>query len=79
MADPCQVSDKNMSELKENTQRVIEVGAADLPLHCPMPDMMKWNAHPRVFLPIDRTGEALCPYCGTQYRLKAGEVIKGHH
>ncbi|MBB5192576.1 putative Zn-finger protein [Silvimonas terrae] len=68
-----------MSELKENTQRVIEVGAADLPLHCPMPDMMKWNAHPRVFLPIDRTGEALCPYCGTQYRLKAGEVISGHH
>ncbi|GGP25243.1 zinc-finger domain-containing protein [Silvimonas amylolytica] len=78
MADPRQVSDKNMSDLKENTQRVIEVGAADLPLHCPMPDMMKWNAHPRVFLPIDRTGEALCPYCGTQYRLKAGEVVKGH-
>ncbi|GAB7129504.1 zinc-finger domain-containing protein [Amantichitinum ursilacus] len=65
--------------LKDNTQREIEIVASDLPLHCPMPDMMKWNAHPRVFLPIEKTGEALCPYCGTRYRIKAGEVLKGHH
>ncbi len=67
-----------MSEqLKENTARVVEVSAKDLPLHCPMPDMVKWNSHPRVFLPVQKTGEALCPYCGTLYKLN-GPVGHGH-
>jgi uncharacterized Zn-finger protein len=57
---------------KVNTARQIEVGEDDLPLHCPMPDMVLWNAHPRVFLPIEKTGNALCPYCGTRYTLKGG-------
>lgn len=61
-----------------NTARQIEVTAADLPLHCPMPSMMLWNAHPRVFLPIEKTGESLCPYCGTRYVLK-GDGPSGHH
>ena len=56
----------------ENRERVIEVVAADLPLHCPMPSMLLWNAHPRVFLPVEKTGEALCPYCGTRYVYKGG-------
>ena len=66
-----------MSELVTNTQRHIEVTADDLPLHCPMPSMMLWNAHPRVYMPIDKTGEALCPYCGTKYVYK-GAPLKGH-
>ena len=44
-----------------NRQRHVEVTAADLPLHCPLPSQALWNAHPRVFLPIENTGEALCP------------------
>jgi uncharacterized Zn-finger protein len=60
-----------------NRQRRIEVTAADLPLHCPTPSQILWNAHPRVFLPIEKTGEALCPYCGTLYTLKDG-VRAGH-
>ena len=60
------------AEPQENRARAIEVTAADLPLHCPMPSMVLWNAHPRVFLPIESTGKALCPYCGTQYTLRAG-------
>ena len=67
-----------MSELKENKQRSIEVTASDLPLHCPMPDMLLWNAHPRVYLPIEAKGDALCPYCGTLYRLK-GKPSGAHH
>ncbi len=67
-----------MSELKENQQRSIEVSATDLPLHCPMPDMLLWNAHPRVYLPIEKTGEALCPYCGTLYKLKGGPCASHH-
>ena len=42
----------------------------DLPLSCPLPSASQWNAHPRVFLPIEKSGEATCPYCGTQYVLK---------
>jgi uncharacterized Zn-finger protein len=64
--------------LIDNTQKEIEVTAHDVPLHCPMPNMLKWNSHPRVFLDIAKTGTAQCPYCGTQYKLKEGEVIKGH-
>ncbi|MBL78606.1 MAG: hypothetical protein CMH70_00850 [Nitrosomonadaceae bacterium] len=57
-------------------QRRIEISAKDLPLHCPMPPMKIWNSHPRVFLPINETGKALCPYCGTLYILKDKESIK---
>jgi len=40
-----------------------------LPLACPMPGMSLWNSHPRVFLPIEKSGEAKCPYCGASYIL----------
>lgn len=62
----------------DNRERLIEVTAADLPLHCPMPAMLVWNSHPRVFLPIEASGDELCPYCGTRYRLKGGAVPSGH-
>ena len=55
----------------------IEVGASDLPLHCPTNQTPTWNLHPKVFLDIAHTGEAKCPYCGTSYRLKAGVKV-GH-
>ena len=67
-----------MAEPVTNSRRNIEVTAADLPLHCPMPSMMLWNAHPRVYLPIQKTGEALCPYCGTKYTLAGGPVREKH-
>ena len=35
-----------------------------------MPEMALWNSHPRVYLPIEKTGRALCPYCGAEYRLE---------
>lgn len=62
----------------ELNRRVIEVTAEDLPLHCPLPSMKLWNTHPRVFLPVASAGEALCPYCGTKYKL-VGDQPKGHH
>ena len=67
-----------MAEQTENTERLIEVTAADLPLHCPTPSMVLWNAHPRVYLPIQKTGEALCPYCGTRFILAGGAQAAGH-
>ena len=53
-----------------NDQRVYEVGRDALPLHCPLPGMSLWNSHPRVFLPIEATGKAKCPYCGAEFTLK---------
>jgi len=61
-----------------NNTREIEVSAKDLPLHCPTDAGALWCSHPRIFLDVAKTGAALCPYCGTQYRLKAGEVVKQH-
>ena len=55
-----------------NTQTYFEVTAADLPLHCPMDGSPLWSSHPRVFLPIEETGQAKCPYCGATYVLKGG-------
>jgi uncharacterized Zn-finger protein len=67
-----------VAEQSVNTARHIEVNAESLPLHCPTPAMLLWNAHPRVYLPIEKTGEALCPYCGTQYTLVGGPAKGGH-
>lgn len=60
-----------------NTLAVIEVTAKDLPLHCPTPAMTAWNSHPRVFLDVTQTGEAVCPYCGSTFHF-AGELPHGH-
>ena len=52
-----------------NTESRYEITRADLPLSCPMPDMAVWNSHPKVYLPVEETGEAKCPYCGAEFRL----------
>ncbi|HYC37610.1 MAG TPA: zinc-finger domain-containing protein [Usitatibacter sp.] len=61
----------------ELDRKFVEVSAADLPLHCPLPSQKLWNTHPRVFLPIDVQKECRCPYCGTLYKL-VGEAKAGH-
>ena len=50
--------------------RRYDVTSADLPLSCPMPNMRLWDAHPRVYLPIEATGHVVCPYCDAEYFLK---------
>jgi len=52
-----------------NARSEYHVTHADLPLSCPMPGMSLWNSHPRVYLPIEETGRAKCPYCGAVYIL----------
>ena len=56
-----------------NSQHRYQVRARDLPLSCPMPGMYLWNSHPKVFLSIETTGEAKCPYCGAEYHMMDGE------
>jgi uncharacterized Zn-finger protein len=48
----------------------IAVSREELPLSCPRPQDELWNMHPRVYLPIEKTGEATCPYCGKRYILE---------
>jgi uncharacterized Zn-finger protein len=61
-----------------DSHRIVDVTEADLPLHCPMPADALWCGHPRVFLPIEEKGEALCPYCGTLYKLQGWHGQSGH-
>ncbi len=51
------------------TDAVVELTAPDLPAYCPNPKMPLWSWHPRVFLDVVNESEAMCPYCGTRYRL----------
>ena len=58
------------SLIQSNAENKYTVTAAELPLHCPMDGMSLWNSHPRVFLSIEETGHAKCPYCGAEYTLE---------
>jgi uncharacterized Zn-finger protein len=51
------------------TKLLYEVTTADLPLSCPTKKMRVWDAHPRVYLPIEETGQVICPYCEAEYVL----------
>ena len=56
--------------IEPNAQNEYLVDAEDLPLACPMPQMQLWNSHPRVYLPIEATGWAKCPYCSAESTLQ---------
>jgi uncharacterized Zn-finger protein len=68
-----------------NMSNTVELLAQDLNgnggVYCPSTkaDMKLWNSHPKVYLDVASTGVAKCPYCGTEYKLKAGEHVGGHH
>jgi uncharacterized Zn-finger protein len=77
MPDQASVSPAPASEgapasalIQPNAQNQYEVTPEDLPLSCPMPQMYLWNSHPRVYLPIETTGWAKCPYCSAEYTLR---------
>ena len=63
------------------SDQVVEVLAKDVQgggvVFCPNPKMAQWSTHPKVYVNLSHDGEGRCPYCGTVYRLKAGETL-GH-
>ena len=65
MADPQTHDRKDL--IQPNAEHRYQVTKADLPLSCPMPGMYLWNSHPKVYLPIHKTGEEKCPYCGAEF------------
>ena len=62
-------AEKTPVNTQANAQQQYTVTRAELPLACPSPAMALWNSHPRVFLPVAKTGFAKCPYCGAEYTL----------
>jgi uncharacterized Zn-finger protein len=58
-----------VAKIMPNAENRYRVTRADLPLSCPMPGMSLWNSHPKVYLPVEETGEAKCPYCGATFTL----------
>lgn len=67
MTHPTDAANQNLDSA--NTQQEYQVSRGDLPLSCPTPEQKLWNSHPRVYLPIEETGTAVCPYCSALYRL----------
>lgn len=63
------------SEHKACTKKHQQVTQQDLPLCCPLPSDTLWDAHPRVYLPIEETGRATCPYCDTEFTLKGFKTL----
>jgi uncharacterized Zn-finger protein len=59
----------SVAEITPNAENRYEVTRNDLPLSCPMPGMSLWNSHPKVYLPIEKTGQTKCPYCGADFFL----------
>jgi len=53
--------------LKACTENCYIITREDLPLSCPSVHMEVWDAHPRVYLPLEENGEAICPYCNAKY------------
>jgi uncharacterized Zn-finger protein len=35
--------------------------------------------HPRIYIEVVKNHIARCQYCGTQYALREGEKVHGHH
>ena len=56
-----------------NAELCYSVKQSDLPLSCPTAEMKLWNSHPRVYLPVEDTGVATCPYCGAKFVLDQGD------
>lgn len=48
---------------------VYVVSSEQLPLCCPLFNERLWDAHPRVYLPLELEGKVVCPYCSTCYVL----------
>jgi uncharacterized Zn-finger protein len=65
---------KPPAKVEVTAQDVLSTGV----VFCPNPKMPVWSHHPRIFIDVVTAGEGACPYCGTLYQLKPGEVVHSH-
>jgi len=60
---------QTVSENSSNNEKIHHITQANLPLSCPTKSSETWNTHPKVYLDLDASGQAQCPYCGARYVL----------
>jgi uncharacterized Zn-finger protein len=69
--------------MSSTAQAVVELTAKEVVgpgvVACPNPRMVLWSNHPKVYIDVMQDGGGKCPYCGTVYRLQAGEVLHAGH
>ncbi len=65
-------------KLTSNMERRYIVAEKDLPVSCPLPWTVRWNSHPRVYLPLKPGVDATCPYCGAVFALSDDEKHRGN-
>jgi uncharacterized Zn-finger protein len=59
-----------MNKEEASTQKNYVVHRNQLPLSCPTDEMVLWNAHPKVYLPLEKKGIVVCPYCSARFILE---------
>lgn len=59
----------NEGREQPNARQEYRVSRRELPVYCPVPEASLWNSHPRVYIPVEETGEAGCNYCGAHFVL----------
>ena len=59
-----------------NISSYIEINQEELSISCPISSMTLWNMHPKVYLSFGDSGEANCPYCGTNYKINKADKNK---
>jgi len=64
-----------LTKTHKKSELPIEVLQTALPFSCPRPQDALWNAHPRVFLPIEQETHITCPYCGQEYFLNRSGAL----
>ena len=60
---------QSIAKKPANSEKKYHISTKDLPLSCPTKEMSTWNSHPKVYLEISKTGEAVCQYCGAHFIL----------
>lgn len=67
MPNPKTAMKKDLATPNDSTR--YEITRDMLPIHCPISGTSLWNSHPKVYIPVETTGSAKCPYCGAEYIL----------
>ena len=62
--------DQQSQNQKQTVKNTIHITKAKLPACCPPKDQAYWNQHPRVYLELNKAGQADCPYCGNHFELQ---------
>ncbi|WP_196139537.1 zinc-finger domain-containing protein [Aliikangiella sp. G2MR2-5] len=57
------------AQTSSKSHKIIEIARDQLPACCPPKELAHWNQHPRVYLELDKSGKAACPYCGNCFAL----------